>query len=222
MDVVNRAELEQRLARVIGRDQRVALNELLGFLGDPPAIENVPLSYWDTGWRAIQKDVEPALLDTYLQQAEGLMAEINIGIEWDQLNLTASNWAATYSEQLLKQMFNRTYEGVSQVVPRFYTEGWNINQLTGELERWYSPVRAEMIAVTETTRAATEGERAVAEQLNRESGIELVPVWLTVNDELVCPICGARNEKQIVDGKFPPAHPRCRCTVAWKLPEVKK
>ena len=113
-------------------------------------------------------------------------------------------------------MFQTTYDGVNETVPRFFTENWTIEDLTRHLERWHSPRRAEMIATTETTRAVVEGERAAVEQMTKETGIELVPIWLTANDEMVCPVCGPRHKKPITDGVFPPLHPRCRCGAAYE------
>jgi SPP1 gp7 family putative phage head morphogenesis protein len=215
MDILNRDELERRLARIVGRDLRSELNRLMDLLGDPPRLRNVPNDYWQNGWRDIQKDVEPVLLDIFLMQAEGLMAEIGIGASWDLVNTTASQWARQHTEQVLQELFNTRYDHLNEIIPRFYEEGWNLGQLRTDLERYYSPVRAEMIAVTETTRAAVEGERALVEALQKESGIRMVPTWITKNDERVCPICGPKHGKEITDNVFPPAHPRCRCSVGW-------
>ncbi|NLE26860.1 MAG: hypothetical protein GX625_16270, partial [Clostridiaceae bacterium] len=66
MDFVNRDEIERKLARVLSKDLRVELDKLLNYLGDPPNLANVPAEYWQAGWKDIQKDVEPVLLDVYL------------------------------------------------------------------------------------------------------------------------------------------------------------
>jgi hypothetical protein len=219
VDIVNRDELEARLARVVGRDLRKELNKLLDYLGDPPRLANVPNDYWSNGWRVIQQDVEPILTDVFLQQSENLMAEINIGVNWDQVNQTASRWSARHTEQILRDMYAYRYDHLNEVIPRFYEESWNIGRLRAELEKWYSPVRAEMIAVTETTRAAVEGERAIVQQLQKESGIQMVPIWQTSNDERVCPLCGPKHDKPITDGQYPPEHPRCRCWVVYEFAE---
>ena len=63
MDIVNREEIERKLARVLSRDLRAELGKLLDYLGDPPRLENVPPEYWQNGWRTIQREVEPVLLD---------------------------------------------------------------------------------------------------------------------------------------------------------------
>jgi hypothetical protein len=69
MDILNRDELERRLSRIVGRGLRSELNRLMDLLGDPPRLRNVPNDYWQNGWRDIQKDVEPVLLDIFLMQA---------------------------------------------------------------------------------------------------------------------------------------------------------
>jgi len=214
--VIDRYEIERKLARVLSRDLRGELDKLLGYLGDPPNLANVPPAYWQTGWRDIQKDVEPILVDTYIDAAMDLSDGIGIGIDWGLANNTAANWASRNLSDLLQKMFQTTYEGVNSTVPRFYTEQWTIGDLTRRLERWHSPRRAELIATTETTRAVVEGERAAVAQMTAETGIELIPVWLTNNDERVCPYCGPRHKKSITDGIFPPAHPRCRCMVSYE------
>jgi hypothetical protein len=220
MDVINRDELERKLARVVGRDLRAELSKLMDYLGDPPSLTNVPNEYWSNGWRDIRKDVEPILADIYLGQAQGMMAEIGIGVDWDMVNTTASQWSSRHTEQILRDMFAMRYGHLNETIPRFYEDGWNLGQLRSELEKWYSPVRAEMIAITETTRAAVEGERALVNQLEKETGVRMTPIWQTSNDERVCPICGPKHGQPITDGKYPPAHPNCRCWVTYEFPKV--
>ena len=220
MDVINRAALERKLARLLGRGLRSELNTLMDYLGDPPRLTNVPNEYWQDGWKDIQQVAEPVLMDTFLQQAQAFMDDISIGVDWDMINQAASSWARTHLESTLRQMYGRRYDHLNEVIPRFYEEGWNLGRLREDLERWYSPVRADMIATTETTRAAVEGERAVIDRLMNESNIRMVPIWQTSNDELVCPICGPRHGQPILDGEYPPAHPRCRCWVTHRFAEV--
>ena len=218
-EFVNRTEIERKLARVLSRDLRGELDKLMGYLGDPPDLSRVPAEYWNNGWRGIQKDVEPILVATFIQQAEAAMNTVGVGVDWALVNTHAVSWARDHSAEVLKQLFNRTYEGVSTLVPEAYRQGWTMRELEIALERYHSPVRAELIAITETTRAAVEGERAYVDQLQKETGAGMVPIWMTANDDRVCPICGPRNEKPITDGKLPPAHPRCRCGVGYEWPD---
>jgi hypothetical protein len=229
-DYINRAEVEQKLSRIVGRGMRSELRKLLDYLGDPPDLTRVPPEYWQNGWRGIQREVEPVLLDVFLTQAEGMMLGIGIGIDVDKVNRVAVNWARTHTENVLMEMWRNRhgetadlltrYVGVGEAVAEGYEQGLTIREVSERLERLYSPVRAEMLAVTETTRAVVEGERAFVAQLEAESGQRMVPIWMTANDDRVCLICGPRNEKPITNGEYPPAHPRCRCGVGYEF-EVK-
>ena len=230
MDFVNREEIERKLARVVGKGLHSELNKLLGFLGDPPRLENVPPEYWQNGWRSIQREVEPVLLDVYLTQATNVMLNIGIGVSLDNINHQAVNWARSHTEEVLREMWrnrqditaemlSRTRQ-VGEIIGQGYEQGLTIREITERLQSYYSPVRAEMIAVTETTRAVVEGERAYVAQLEAETGQRMIPIWMTANDERVCPICGPRNEKPITNGQYPPAHPRCRCGVGWDFPKA--
>jgi hypothetical protein len=216
---INRRQLERLLMKLIQTGQTAELKKLMRLLGNPPRTENVPYEYWQSGWKKLQADIEPVLFDTFIRQAEALVVSIGIGVDWNMINHTASNWARTYSFDLVRGLTETIRQGLAETLPRFYEEGWNLGQLEESLSKWYSPIRAEMIAITETTRASVEGERAVVEQLERESGIKMIPIWQTNNDERVCPICGPKHGLPIEDGVYPPVHPRCRCWVTYDFPK---
>lgn len=86
--------------------------------------------------------------------------------------------------------------------------------------------RAETIARTETIASANEGQRQLWMQA-RERGLLTdrdMRVWITTEDERVCPVCGHLDgQTATLDGKFPggfmnpPAHPNCRCAVGLKM-----
>ena len=222
-DLINREEIERRLARLLSKGLQTELDKLLGYLGDPPDLGRVPFEYWQNGWRSIQKDIEPVLVETFVQQAGSMLDQVGIGVDWAQVNSVAANWASRHSEETLLQMFQKTYANVGENVAEYYKQGWNFRQLRERLiSSDYSPRRAQMIAVTEAGRAAVEGERAMVKELASVTGKEMIPVWMTANDELArrCPICGNRHLQIIKNGQFPPAHPNCRCSVAWDWPEL--
>jgi hypothetical protein len=224
MEVPNRSEVEKRLARVVSRGMRAELDKLLGLLGDPPDLTNVPADYWQNGWRGLQKEVEPVLLDIYLNQAEVLMHDMGVGVDWALANTTAANWARRYTYDLVSGLSTNTRNGIEVLqrqIASFYEDGLNLGELRSRLEPYFGPTRAGVIAVTETTRSASEGERALVEQLKEESGIAMIPIWQTANDEKVCETCGPKDNKEIVDGVFPPEHPNCRCWVVYRFPKRK-
>ena len=219
---MNRYELEAKLARALGGGLTDAYRELMRYLGDPPNFANVPYEYWQNGWKSIQADVEPVLMEAFLESAEEVMLRFEFGVDWDAVNTDAANWARAHSESLLSDLFNKRYNFVNESVARYFEESWTISDLATRLRKWYDPVRAEMIAITETTRAVVEGERAIIRNLERESGQAMIPIWMTANDERVCPICSPRDNQVIADGIYPPAHPRCRCVVGYELPKKER
>ncbi|MDD2252351.1 MAG: hypothetical protein PHQ10_05230 [Dehalococcoidales bacterium] len=225
MDVLNRDELERRLARVLSKGLRAEMSKLLDLLGDPPDLSRVPYEYWQNGWKDIRKDVEPVLVDTFITQAESMMNVVGIGADWAHFNAVAADWARAYTYELVTGMEGTTRSALEKLlqknIPGYFEEGLTSKELRARLEGQFGAVRADMIAVTETTRAAVEGERAYVAELVKETGRAMIPIWLTANDEIAeqCPICWPKHGKPITDGKFPPAHPRCRCGVAWEWPE---
>lgn len=95
-------------------------------------------------------------------------------------------------------------------------------------ERWIK-YRAEMIARTETMRAANRGlllgwERARSEGL-LPPGVR--KVWQATPDERTCPECGQTDTETANFGEnfslgvdAPPAHPLCRCTMSLDFGSV--
>jgi len=142
------------------------------------------------------------------------------------INQGAVDFARTYGYNLVKEIRQNTERGVEQIlnllqqeIPTFYEEGVNLGMLEERLARWFGPVRAEMIAITETTRAATEAERFAVEELYKTYGIHMIPIWNTSGDERVCPLCAPRDGKVIEDDIYPPLHVRCRCFVTHRIPK---
>jgi SPP1 gp7 family putative phage head morphogenesis protein len=84
--------------------------------------------------------------------------------------------------------------------------------------------RAYSIARTELAYAYNNGAYAATKDAQARGYIgDTVKVWLTADDERVCEICGGIDgEKAAMDSAFsigvlvPPAHPQCRCAVAYE------
>jgi len=221
-DILNRSIFEEdlatRLAKMFGRQRR----EIIALLGDPPQLSKIPHEWWSDAAINLQRTVAPVLEDVYLQQAQVVMDTATIGIDWALVNESAVIWSNRYTAELLAKMTATTRRAVASAVEAFYTQGLSITDLKLRLMRTMSPTRAEMVAITEVTRAGAEGERLTALQIASETGVEMIPIWLTANDEKVCPICGPKHDQRITDGQFPPAHPRCRCWVAYELPPLEE
>jgi hypothetical protein len=168
------------------------------------------------------------------------LESIPIGVDWALVNQDAADWASRYVGQLVKDISDTTQRSIGRAVSDYFTDTETIGDLddtetigdldkslarmTDKFGRIFGPVRAEMIAVTEVTRASAQGELAVANRLKAE-GIEMRKVWRTNRDELVCPICAPLQDTEESEWRAsapdgPPAHPRCRCFLSLLLPKV--
>jgi hypothetical protein len=147
----------------------------------------------------------------FMLQAETMMAGFDfLGVEWGLVNQAAADWARQYTFTLVKELTETSRATLQKLIPSYFEQGWTQGQLRDQLSSTFGVTRAEMIARTEVTRAASEAEQATARLLEAQ-GIRMRPVWQTRNDEIVCPLCGPKHNKEIEDGMYPPAHPRCRC-----------
>ena len=224
-DIPNRDELERILARKLGGLQKRQMGKLLELMGDPPDLNNVPMSFWDDIGMELGQVVLPFSERVYLEGAQRLMSESPVGVDWSLVNQAASDWSRNSGSQLIRDISATSRRATQEAGATDDEQAWTMGDLRKKLGSIYSPVRAEMIAVTEVTRAAAEGERGIVSELSKQ-GITMVEVWQTNNDELVCPICGPRHDKPKGDGwsrsDGPPAHPRCRCWVNHELPKPKE
>jgi len=218
MDVPNREQVEARLARLISREMQAELNKLLELLGDPPDMNNVPQSYWNNGGKALREVIEPELSKIFITQAELLMAEVGVGVDWTMVNQNAVTFARSYGYEFVTGIVDKTRDVLQQAVGDFYSQGLNLGQLQELIAPSFGPTRAQMIAITETTRASVEGEKAFAEQLMKENPLfEMIGYWITERDTHVCWICELNDTMPVSEVGYPPEHPNCRCTVRYEM-----
>ena len=233
MDVPNRDELEGKLARALGKLLKTQMGRLLELMGDPPKIENVPDDFWREQGVEFDSVLRPFLQKLFLDQAERMMRDGAVGVDWALVNDRAVRWARAYTYELVSGLNATSRQTLQRTMGNYFTESMTIGDLEDMLMGTFGPVRAEMISITEITRASARGEDALWDELQAQ-GIEMVTTWNTNNDELVCEICGPLNGKP-ADGRdngepywdtaefgrvTMPAHPRCRCFEGNELPEV--
>ena len=93
------------------------------------------------------------------------------------------------------------------------------DQLVSRLNKLIdNEIRAELIAQTESVRAYSEGRHMIAEELGLEK-----KVWEATFG--ACPICLGLNNVEINATEafpggypYPPAHPRCKCSIRYYTP----
>lgn len=148
----------------------------------------------------------------------------------DLHNRQAAEWARQHTDDLLSQLGTTSERLVGDALAEWVeTSGATVGELKAKIREGLrvNAARADVIAVTETTRAYAEGEKAayLADGIRRWR-------WQTNNDELVCkrgcrelngkiveigqPFTKDRKGKDVTE---PPLHPNCRC---WVAPVVER
>jgi len=215
-DIPDRDSTESELAKFLGKWFKEQQKLIIQLLGDPPDINNIPPEFWNEIGAEAEAVLRPFLSKQSLLAAERLLETVSIGIDWALINQAAADWARQYTYDLVRGINDTSRQTLQRIIPRYFEQAMTQGELRETLGNLYSPVRAEMIARTEVTRAAVEGERMTVAEIEKY-GYRMKPIWQTRNDEIVCPICGPKHDKEINDGQYPPAHPRCRCWVNHEI-----
>jgi hypothetical protein len=177
---------------------------------------------WDTIMAELRGAITPAIASSATGQAMAFANGLNIPLDIARVNVAAWAWANQYSFELVKNITDTSRQLVAQVVAQFIeTPGMTIGDIASALEVPFGAVRAQAIAVTETTRAYTQANKITQDML-REMGVNTVRVWQTSKDDKTCedicvPLDGLEESEwgDYPDG--PPAHVNCRCWTTSKV-----
>jgi len=137
---------------------------------------------------------------------------------FDSSNPRAAKWAKRHAAELAKDISETTRQAIADAIAEQQEEGGDVDILAAVGDE----TRADLIARTESMRAANFGQReawAQAVDAGLLTGDEQ-RTWIATGDEALCPICealdgataGLDGEYPDPGGEGPPAHPRCRCT----------
>lgn len=217
--------LEERLARRLApamtrarlKIQRIITQAKL----DDVRLETFPMDAWDGIVSAFQGILEPELKDAYIQAANEFADGINYPIDPVMLDEAATAWAEQHAFDLAQGMNATSRRKLDVILRKFFDTPTTNRELIEQLTAVYGPRRTSTIAITEVTRAAAEGQALIARELRRQ-GVDMVAIWETRVDDLVCPICGPRHEMEQGTNWVmpPPAHVGCRCGIRYKLREA--
>jgi hypothetical protein len=214
---------EKKLAQLFrGYFERLA-PKVQAYIASNPQAQKAPADWEDD---LDDEEFENALYLWFLDAAKDgtILAgeQAKIGIDYNLTNAAAARWAKAYITPFMKDLNKTTRDRVSAAVEAFiekpeFTIG-DAMQMTGLDDA----ARAERIAVTETTRAYSEGSLEYGRQLKEEyPDVRVTKTWLTNRDDLVCEICGPLDgveideDEEFDDGlEGPPGHPACRCDLS--------
>ena len=141
----------------------------------------------------------------------------------DIIGSAAAEWARNSTFKVVEDLQDNTKRLVRKVVSAAQeTPGITLEDMTRMLEPAFGERRAQVIAITETTRASAAAVNGL-QSYYKDNGLNYQRQWITNRDEIAdnCPVCGPLNGKdesqwgsRFPDG--PPAHPNCRCSVVLK------
>lgn len=153
---------------------------------------------------ATSATIRGSLASTYYAAANRLAVE-HAGAEPVDAQARADGYAANAAAILARDVANNTHAALQAAVER-----------GGDVSSLFSEARAESIAVTETTRAISEGEAFAAAVVASVTRALATWFWQTEEDDSVCAVCDGLNGQERPSTE-PPAHPMCRCDKRWSF-----
>lgn len=187
------------------------------------------LQFWSDEELRLWDEAAPVLLSLIFsggRSGHDLLPEgARILMNWDVFNEDAISYLNDYRMSTWANINRVSREHTVSIIDDWIRSGEHLDVLSARLEPWYSPERAERVAVTEVTRIYAEGNQLAW----RATGLVSHNRWNTARDERVCPICAPLHGMVVELGAngfttqggigitAPPAHPRCRC---WLAPVV--
>jgi len=204
---------EEEIAEFFGEQFQIQFDEIIeGINQDEPQIPSN--DFWQRWAGIFAAFLIPEFTRFATQATETQFDDLAIGVDFDQVLENASNFASTHAFQLVTDLNLKTQKRLQQVISNFLADpGKDFDALVENLSATFGPSRATNIAITETTRAFEAGKDIYIDQL-RKIGVKTEPVWHTMQDEIVCPICEPNDGKRKSEGWTAPgipAHPRDRC-----------
>lgn len=168
-------------------------------------------AFWSQEHEAFRQEMLTQLLrhtNGLAQKAiEDLTRQFGAGADWALVNADASRWAREYVGQLITKVNDTTKESVRQTVQTWIETKAELPELRRALTPTFGRQRAELIAVTEVTRAYDEANDMVRQRLGMPATAfkapahpacrcftrpkllpsgEWVVIWQTVRDKTVC------------------------------------
>ena len=219
---ISREELENRLARLIGKVDRAYLAELEANGG------RVSYDFWAKYEADLRAEISTPLRG-YIEQSF-----VNSS---DYANFIDTNGAVDDINTAMTQAISRTAQGVAQntraQLEALLQSGLTEREVVESIALRFSSGHAAQVAITELTRAEAQFSEALSSGLEGQGVATQIRLTTSV-DERVCPICGPADHKlkdqpittatggwngQTWGARFggPPFHPNCRCQTNVEL-----
>lgn len=228
----NKLESEKVLNKRVSQFLKEQRNEVLKAVDEETQNRKAGLddSFWTEQERELFERITRVFQGMALKSAHTTLNDSPFTQGDIDINPLAVQWAEEFSLDLVRDISSHTRQSVQQLVEDFIaTPGMTQGDVIEQLEPLFGESRAQLISITETTRAYGEGAKLAGDAI-KEQGIQVVAIWNTNNDSRVCPVCGPLNrvrESPGGNGFSPsgrgvgipnvPAHPGCRCWITHRL-----
>lgn len=227
-DVEYKLRLQRRLFRAVMRHwrrqrERIHQRLELWYPSKKAATPTIPV---DTLWEddpEFEGEVIRILLADALGGIDAATLTVGLSIDYTLPNLEAAKWVRKYAFDLIKGITQTSKRVVQEALNQFVgISGYTIGDVINTLP--FSPVRAQMIATTEITRAYAQGQLIAGRAMAKEyPDVRVVKRWWTNKDGLVCAICQPLHGVEVgIEEQFPggmdepPAHVNCRCWISTR------
>ena len=220
-ELANREEFEIQLAGELGKVFGGKRAELQSLLGQPPNVDNVPITFWDEMQQAIEDEIMALAILVMLSTAKihGFTLATFV------VSLIAADMARQDSQAFVSNAREKLHSQGSRW-SLLRSQGKDITQqdIADTTIRIIGPRAAENLAVTEVSHAQSNSAQEIVRRMRIE-GRQIVMVWKHTgirpprhsrasNDP--CPICSPRengDEKDWLGLKPGFAHPHCDCFI---------
>ncbi len=190
-----------------------------------PTAKQLGGTFWDEERVKLFEVLFPVISSSTLKGAASgieLFGLAELGVDFTLVNQAAIDFAATHTAEVVAQITDTNVRAFVDAFNPWLESGEPLPALIESLAPNYGAVRAEMIAVTETTRAFAKGNIIAWKETRAVEGKK----WMTAQDDLVDDaICKPLATTEVpLDSAWdtpvgsleePPAHVRCRC---WLQP----
>jgi len=209
------------ILRKIWRSQEKKIREMLE--GQYPQRKAI-LGFADVfgGDEVLKKSLYSFLFDATVDGIALFGEDSNLTLDYTLTNAEAALVAKDMASKLFEEIDATTEAATRKAISAFVeTPGMTIGDVMGmlPLTEQRAEQRAQLISVTEITRAYAEGNKLAGLEMKKQfPGVRVIKIWYTNNDDLVCGICGPVHREEVeLEETFenglenPPAHPGCRC-----------
>lgn len=226
-DLVSRGKFESRLADelvVVFAKYQLEIQRLLSSfdtkLGD---LKKLPPEIYTRLLVELIPVIEGVLIEAYMEafvSMDGFLADnsqttARRGALFARED--AQQWASFYAPKLAKQLSDVTAQRLREIADRSPLLPISGLGIRNAIKPVFGIGRAMTISRTEITNAISVAEEKAVNSFVLD--IEAVQIWYTKLDERVCIICRPRHARERGTNweMPPPAHPRCRCELKWRV-----